>query len=412
MLPRSTFRVAALASVLSAAVSLSAAPAAAERGPRSDLRADLGQRVASAFHGIGAAHADYMFSVAGVGTVRHGANTPTAPASNEKIFTAITALNRLGSPYQFVTKVGGTAPVVNHVLSGNLVLRGSGDPTLTMNNLLAMAHRLHAKGLRHVTGHLVVDDSRYSHQTRVPGWKHSFVPEESGPVAAFTIDSNVWRGGASYDANPSRANAAIWRKELRRAHISVARSTQVATAPATLVPLVKHKSAHLISIVDAMMHDSINFDAEMLLRELGANATGHGTVATGLAAVRRYGTNFGLPFGTAYDGSGLSYRDRATPAALVRWLKTQQPGGDFYYSLPLSCNSGTLQYRLCGKAVRGRVRAKTGTLNHVSALSGYFETLSGRWVTFSVLVSGFPNSRYQRVYNHVDAAIAAVLKHG
>jgi D-alanyl-D-alanine carboxypeptidase/D-alanyl-D-alanine-endopeptidase (penicillin-binding protein 4) len=375
-------------------------------------RAEVAKKVSTALKGIGAHQVDYDFSIDNIGSVTHDAQTATAPASNEKIFTAATALHVLGPSYRYATVVAGTSPVADHVLHGDLVLRGSGDPTLTMDSLLAMAKRLHAKGLHHVTGHLVVDDTRYSHQTREPGWKHDFVPVESGTVDAFTVDENEWRGGSSFEADPTRANAAIWRKELKRAHISVAGSTRIEKAPAGLHRLVKHQSATLASILVPMMHESINFYAEMLLRELGAYQTGHGSAATGLAAIKGFATNFDLPFGTAHDGSGLSYDDRQTPATIIDWLKTQPIGGDFYYSLPLSCASGTLEYRLCAASVRDRVRAKTGTLDHVSALSGYFETESGDEVTFSVLVSGFPDSKYQRIYNHVDAAVAAVSKHG
>jgi D-alanyl-D-alanine carboxypeptidase/D-alanyl-D-alanine-endopeptidase (penicillin-binding protein 4) len=372
----------------------------------------VAERVATALKGIGATHVDYEFDIAGVGSVRHAANTSTAPASNEKIFTSIAALNLLGPTFRYRTTVGGTAPVTNGVLNGDLVLRATGDPTLTMNNLLRLAQKLHAKGLRQVTGRLWIDDRRYSRTTRVTGWKHSFVPDESGTVDAFSVDQNEWRRGAAFEADPTHANAAIWRKELKRAHIQVDGGTLIRHSPRTVLPLATHKSASLIAILDAMNHQSINFYAEMILRELGVKESSIGTPSAGVAAVKGVATKLGLPFGTAYDGSGLSYSDRQTPATIVKWLETQAPGSEFYYSLPLSCASGTLQYRLCGKNVAGRVRAKTGTINHVSTLSGYFETLSGHWVMFSVLVSGFPDSRYQRIYNHVDAAVGAALKHG
>ena len=101
------------------------------------------------------------------------------------------------------------------------MLRGSGDPTLTVAILRSLAERLHAKGLRHVTGRLIVDDTRYSHTTRAPGWKHTFVPEETGTVDAFTVDDNEWRGGAAFNADPTVDNAALWRHELKKSHITV-----------------------------------------------------------------------------------------------------------------------------------------------------------------------------------------------
>ena len=345
-------------------------------------------------HGSSARHLDYSVQDSGVGTIARAAANATAPASNEKLFTAITLCTSSGPNFRYLTKVFGTSKIDHGVLQGDLVIRGSGDPTLSRANLDAMAKNLHSKGLRHVTGHLIVDDSRYSHRTVVPGWKRNFVPTESGTVDAFTVDHNEWRRGRSFEANPTPANAGLFRHYLKHAHISVSRKTLVQPSPSQLDRLLTHPSPTLAAIVDATLTDSINFDAEMMFREAGAQLSGHGSPKTGVAAVRAVAKQLKLPLGVVHDGSGLSYTDRSTPAILMRWLVTLREQPYFltvYYALPLSCETGTLEHRLCGPNVRGQVRAKTGTLDHVSTLSGYVTAKSGNTVTFSFLASGIKN---------------------
>lgn len=399
--------------------------AAARPAAASTSVSTLAAIVAKDLRSSGASHADYsiqFFSgppgtgAIADGRITHAANRMSPPASNEKLFTSIAALESLpqGSQFRYRTVVAGTHAVeANGTLAGNLVLVGSGDPTLTTADLHALARRLHHDGLRHVSGHLVIDDSRYSHVTRAVGWKRSFVPGESGTVDAFTVDGNRWRSGTAFDRDPTPANAALWRKVLRKAHITVAGTTAIQPAPANLTPLATHRSEDLAALLDDTLTYSINFNMEMVLRELGAQRSGYGTIASGVAAVRAAGRTLGLPFGTAHDGSGLSYADRQSPALITTWLTklTTEPYYlTAYYALPLSCETGTLRHRLCATHVHGEVRAKTGTLDHHTALSGYVNTASGHFVVFSFLISGFSDRHFAKVEGRVNAAVAAIAR--
>jgi D-alanyl-D-alanine carboxypeptidase/D-alanyl-D-alanine-endopeptidase (penicillin-binding protein 4) len=376
-------------------------------------RSHLASQLRHTLRGSSARHLDYSIADSGLGTIHHGATRASAPASNAKLYTAITLLQLVGPQFRYLTKVSGSSKVDHGVLDGDLIVRGSGDPTLTRANLAAMAKNLHSKGLREVTGHLIVDDSRYSHKTVVSGWKRNFVPVETATVDAFTVDHNAWRSGRSFHSDPTPANAGLFRHALKHAHISIARRTLIEPAPATSVRLIQHPSPTLAAIVDATLTDSINFDAEMMFREAGAQRSGHGSPKTGTAAVHAVAKQLHLPLGVVHDGSGLSYTDRATPAILVRWLLALRSLPYFltvYYALPLSCETGTLVHRMCGRNVRGRVRAKTGTLDHISALSGYVTARSGNIVTFSFLVTGIKH--LTRLYSKVDAAVALLRRQG
>jgi D-alanyl-D-alanine carboxypeptidase/D-alanyl-D-alanine-endopeptidase (penicillin-binding protein 4) len=373
----------------------------------------LARQLHKAVRHNGASHLDYSIHDSSLGNFGRHPNRASAPASNQKLFTAMTLLNLVGGNFRYRTPVMGTAKIVNHVLDGSLVVRGSGDPTLSGYGLLAMAKHLHHLGVHHVTGHLIIDDTRYSHQTRVVGWKHGFLPTECGPIGAFAVDQDAWRGGKAFTHNPTRFNARRLRHALSKHHITVARRIEVRRAPPTVTTFFTRRSPTLAAISNVTLRDSVNFYAEMMLREAGAQRSGHGSPKTGIAAERALAHELHLPLGASYDGSGLSYAGRETPATLVRWLLTlrNQPYyTTVYYGLPLSCETGTLEHRLCGPYVRGQVRAKTGTLTHVSALSGYVNSTSGSVVTFSFLADGVRN--FTKLYAHVDKAVALLRREG
>jgi D-alanyl-D-alanine carboxypeptidase/D-alanyl-D-alanine-endopeptidase (penicillin-binding protein 4) len=89
------------------------------------------------------------------------------------------------------------------------------------------------------------------------------------------------------------------------------------------------------------------------------------------------------------DGSGLARHDLVTPDATIGLLERmwKGPNRDLWLeSLPIGGVDGTLQHRLNNIPGAGRIHAKTGSLSHVNALSGYVETQASRWLAFSVMV--------------------------
>jgi D-alanyl-D-alanine carboxypeptidase/D-alanyl-D-alanine-endopeptidase (penicillin-binding protein 4) len=91
------------------------------------------------------------------------------------------------------------------------------------------------------------------------------------------------------------------------------------------------------------------------------------------------------------DGSGLSYQNKVTPRAFVQALRRGEASFDFgpewIAAMPLANLDGTLADRASGAT--GAVRAKTGTLTRVTALSGYVRLASGERGLFSILVNGY-----------------------
>lgn len=137
---------------------------------------------------------------------------------------------------------------------------------------------------------------------------------------------------------------------------------------------------------------SQNFYAEMLLRVLGWKSAGRGSLESGLAAVADFVAKDVQAVVAQADGSGLTRENKAAPSDVVKLLlhmRNHEHGKVFVDSLPVNgAEKGTLRRRLLAPDLRGRIRAKTGHISGVSALSGYVEAAGGDTFVFSILVNG------------------------
>lgn len=104
------------------------------------------------------------------------------PASNFKLLVGSASLQRLGTAFTFVTTVASDAPAANGTITGNLYLRGGGDAHLTAQDLDDAAAALSAQGIKHVTGALITDPSRYDSQRYGYGWSWDDLPYYYAPV--------------------------------------------------------------------------------------------------------------------------------------------------------------------------------------------------------------------------------------
>jgi len=97
------------------------------------------------------------------------AGTPRRPASVIKLLTTYAALDALGPAYQWQTEAWATGPVENGVLSGDLVLRGTGDPSLSLERFWTFLRDLQRLGVRRITGDLVIDNTYFDVAGEDPG---------------------------------------------------------------------------------------------------------------------------------------------------------------------------------------------------------------------------------------------------
>jgi len=172
-------------------------------------------------------------------------------------------------------------------------------------------------------------------------------------------------------------------------------------------------------VLKRMNKFSSNFVAEQLLKTLGAEAKGApGTTANGVSVAEEFlEREVGIPRGSYIlrNGSGLNDTNRFTPRQLAQLLKVMWDrfplAPEYLSSVGIAGKDGTLRYRFEGSEAVGRLRAKTGTLENVSALSGYVQSVGGERFAFSVMVNDY-GGRSGPVVQGIDAIGAAVAAVG
>ena len=159
---------------------------------------------------------------------------------------------------------------------------------------------------------------------------------------------------------------------------------------------------------------SENLHAELLLRLLGKTEGTEGSFEEGTRVVRQFLVNAGVDDNDFffYDGSGMSVDDRIAPRALTRLLTfaaKQSWGEAWRQTFPVAGMDGTLAGRFRNTPLKGKMQAKTGTLNESSALSGYLTTATGKTLAFSILVNGHRpgNGAPVKAIDQIAEAIAA-----
>ncbi len=181
---------------------------------------------------------------------------------------------------------------------------------------------------------------------------------------------------------------------LRQRGIRVTGRVKRGAAPPAAVLIQSYDSAELAAIIRDMNKVSSNFIAEMVVKTLGAELKGTpGSWAKGLEVEEDLLGELGIPRGTYVlkNGSGLNDTNRFTARQLATLLqavwKRFPVASEFVSSLGIAARDGTMRLRMEGTDAAGRLRAKTGTLEGVTALSGYVQSLGGERFVFSVMVN-------------------------
>jgi serine-type D-Ala-D-Ala carboxypeptidase/endopeptidase (penicillin-binding protein 4) len=170
----------------------------------------------------------------------------------------------------------------------------------------------------------------------------------------------------------------------------------------------------LLSSVEVCLKHSQNFYAESMVKLLGARRCGRGSWSEGVRAVGEFLAGLGVPRASfrLADGSEMGREDRVAPRALTTLLRAMYlaPEGEaFARALPYGGEEmGGWKRRLAAPPYRGNVWAKTGTLEGVSALSGYARAVSGRLYAFSILL----NRVHGDAHHAQDRIVMALVDHG
>lgn len=178
--------------------------------------------------------------------------------------------------------------------------------------------------------------------------------------------------------------------------------------------LADHISPPLIESIRLTNKISQNLHAELFLRTVAKEKAGIGSIDEGLKLEQQFLRTAGIADGDVVmsDGSGLARDDLVTPRAterLLRYAISQPWGKDFFSTLPIAGVDGTLENRMKDTRATGLIEAKTGSTDHVHALSGYATTIRGEYLVFSI----FGNNDAQKAHDAtltVDAIATAMIE--
>jgi serine-type D-Ala-D-Ala carboxypeptidase/endopeptidase (penicillin-binding protein 4) len=209
-------------------------------------------------------------------------------------------------------------------------------------------------------------------------------------------------------SRPADLFVSLLKQRLEAKGVTVTGGTRLQPARVTgdpaQVEIARFESPPLAQIAAMTMKPSQNMYTETLLWTLGEqvgrkNGQTGDSAQLGIAVVKDFLKQIGIPEDgiMVYDGSGLSRHNLVTPAAvtalysyMARQSRYSQAWRD---SLTIGGVDGTLSNRFKGTAAAANIRGKTGTINQVSALSGYLTTAAGEPLVFSIIVNGVAETR-------------------
>jgi serine-type D-Ala-D-Ala carboxypeptidase/endopeptidase (penicillin-binding protein 4) len=338
---------------------------------------------------------------AGDSLYRWDAKQKRTPASVEKLLLSMALLDEVPERLRITTSVAAAGAVRGPVIVGNVYLLGQGDPSITRGGrfgknlpfeptrLSRLARRIKQAGINRIEGRIVASTGYFARDWWAPGWRPYFPAQEVALPSALTFEGNVHNGRHTH--RPEYWAARSLTRRLERIGVKVTRRADAGRAPGGLDTIARVRSRPLPVLLRYMNRQSSNFFAEVLGKRLAVERTGlAGTIARAARAIERFAAANHVRL-TAHDSSGLSYYNRVSPQGLTKLLAAagRKPYGSLLRRTLPGPGQGTLQDRLNSV----RVRAKTGTLSGISALSGWvWLRRRSTWAEFAILSRGMPKA--------------------
>ncbi len=247
--------------------------------------------------------------------------------------------------------------------------------------------------------------------TRIPGSKELVVggviplhsPAEKTLLAVD--DPALFAANALVDAL-ARLGVAVSGRAMAR-H----RSVEDVSIQGEGIELARHDSLPLVEALRVIDKESQNLHAEMMLREVARNAGAIGSRASGLEELKLFLAEAGVGSKQFHfeDGSGLSRLNLVTPSTvskLLAYMFESKQREAWVSLLPVAGEDGSLKKRF-RESGHGAIHAKTGSLSHVTALSGYMLPGAGKAFAFSILVNNFngPASEVRAVLDKIAVLV-------
>lgn len=306
----------------------------------------------------------------------YNADVPLIPASITKAVTIASTLGATGANYRYHTPVYIDGPVRDGVLEGNLIVIGSGDPTI--NSKVApqgadfvqeTINALKSKGIKRIKGRLLFDQSVFPGPATHPTWASGDLKNDYGTgVHGFNFENNT--SGKASVANP----ALTFETRLKAAMKNNGMSFDWEELPQPKRTLLfEHVSPTIDDIMRSCMRRSDNMFAETLLRTLAVANRKSGTTDNGAAIEKEYWRKKGAHQQgvNIVDGSGLSRSNRITAQFMTDMLENMANNADYVSFFPLAGQEGTVRNFLKDTDLDSFIALKTGSMNGIQCYAGY-----------------------------------------
>ncbi len=375
------------------------------------------------------------------------------PASNTKLVTAATALVHFGPAYTWATRLSHEGTLAKGAVD-TVWLKSDGDPFLVYEDVVRFALAAKRFGVTEIKGDVAVDDTSFAPGYMPPGFDQKDEDASyRAPIGAVSVNFNaiavtVKAGNGEVEVelyppndyvivknsakltkgksqrinvrsvtdgdrtrievtgtlgqnasslevrkridHPGLYAASIMRQALVDVGIKVSGSYKVGQRPDKTTTIMLESSEPLTWSISGMNKWSNNFIGEQLFRLLGSTDDAPASNEKAHEVIKTTLKKLGVPDGwKIMNGSGLYDGNLFSPrqlGALLVAMAGHRFAPEFEASLSIAGSDGTLAARLKSKDLRG----KTGTLNSVSALSGYTTTVSGRHVAYVILFNDTP----------------------
>jgi D-alanyl-D-alanine carboxypeptidase/D-alanyl-D-alanine-endopeptidase (penicillin-binding protein 4) len=310
------------------------------------------------------------------------------PASITKIVVGATAYAKLGANYQIPTIVyTDDNDIKDGIINGNLYLKGFGDPDLNSGDIQTLAAEITKKGIKEITGNIVADESYFDNNYYgLSGvYKGDTGPSYWPYVSALCLDKST--GAVSAGTSLSSALSGLG--------VNV-QGTVISGVTPTGTKEVAQISHAIYDVLSYMLKESDNHSAITMFKLLGAKykATPAG-LEEGQEVVNSFLGELGIERYSfeILEGSGLTRFNKVNAEMYIKILKYMYDDrftfDYFLNSLSIAGKDGTLRKRMIGTDAEGNVYAKTGTINSVSALSGYVIDKDNEILIFYIVMNGF-----------------------
>ena len=117
-------------------------------------------------------------------------NREFMPASITKLFTAFFANEILGNDFTFSTELSYSGEISNNKLTGNLYLKGSGDPELSLDGLICLVKDIKKKGINEVNGNFYIDETLFTPQDKISE-NMSYYAHYNAGIGPLSFNSNI-----------------------------------------------------------------------------------------------------------------------------------------------------------------------------------------------------------------------------